>query len=178
MNNNDKKESLKYARVVSSFSRNHKKPFAIAESTVMGGLTKHITFHSGTPWKNWFQNVIDFIRTENVKLWCYISEDWEKQRMWKDNGGWGDTRIEADPSVMQHWIDEVVSGGGFLQAPSLATCGQAPKTSFLRVGSSIFWMVLSVTVLFVFLVLCRRNKKRDGYTRIDVDDGIWYVERA
>mmetsp|Transcript_9989 Transcript_9989/g.17628 ORF Transcript_9989/g.17628 Transcript_9989/m.17628 type:complete len:438 (+) Transcript_9989:40-1353(+) len=84
-----------YAGALAAFAREHKKALMIAESTPMGGI------HEGT-WDAWFAPVLAWAAKSGVVAWSYINSDWESFPMWKGDG-FGDTRIQENPSVMKQW---------------------------------------------------------------------------
>lgn len=59
-------------------------------------------------WGGWFTPLLGFMRTHDVRLLAYIDCDWDRQPMWK-GGGWGDTRIEAEPRHRRLWRNRVLS---------------------------------------------------------------------
>ena len=180
-------ESFYYASVVASFSKNHKKPFMIAESSPWGGVAKKITFHGGSIWDNWYEPVLEFIEAHNVQLWSYISSDWDSFKMWKDVG-FGDSRLTTNEEVERFWDVKVVNNNNkfkrrFLQEDSLRNCGQTGFQLFGEYRSTGEVVAFASPLIFLFFVVCfilvRRTLcgKRSGYRKIEIDEGVWYVEK-
>lgn len=180
-------ESFYYASVVASFSKNHKKPLMIAESSPWGGVAKKITFHGGSIWDNWYEPVLEFIEAHNVQLWSYISSDWDSFKMWKDVG-FGDSRLTTNEEVERFWDVKVVNNNNkfkrrFLQEDSLRNCGQTGFQLFGEYRSTGEVVAFASPLIFLFFVVCfilvRRTLcgKRSGYRKIEIDEGVWYVEK-
>ncbi|GMI57361.1 hypothetical protein ScalyP_jg9817 [Parmales sp. scaly parma] len=180
-------ESFYYASVVASFSKNHKKPFMIAESSPWGGVAKKITFHGGSIWDNWYEPVLEFIEAHNVQLWSYISSDWDSFKMWKDVG-FGDSRLTTNEEVERFWDVKVVNNNNkfkrrFLQEDSLRNCGQTGFQLFGEYRSTGEVVAFASPLIFLFFVVCfilvRRTLcgKQSGYRKIEIDEGVWYVEK-
>ena len=74
-------------------------PLMIAESTPLGQNT---AVDGNTLWAGWYSEVLNFITTRNVRIWSYINQNWE-QAGW---GGWGDSRVEANPVLKDLWLAE------------------------------------------------------------------------
>ena len=78
--------------------------------------------------------MLDFIREENVAVWCYINDNWDAQRMWTEGGTfWGDSRVEAYADLALHWRRAVLApptrlvasgagGGHFVGAALIGLC--------------------------------------------------------
>ncbi len=80
----------------------HHKPLMIAESAPW---FDSIRPGSGT-WGNWFKKVFAYIARNDVKMFCYIDNDWATIPIFKDMK-WGDSRLQSDPEAMRLWTEEV-----------------------------------------------------------------------
>ena len=71
------------------------KPVMIAESAVQ-------RYASETPegFIDYLNRVRDIIDTYDVGVWAYINSDWNAHN-W--TGDWGDSRVEANSTVLKHW---------------------------------------------------------------------------
>ena len=60
-------------------------------------------------WDNFFQKVFDFIALNDVKMLCYINQDWNQQPIFDDPTIWGDTRIQQSGAgyIYNKWKEEV-----------------------------------------------------------------------
>jgi hypothetical protein len=87
--------SLANVHEVLKFARQHGKPVMVAESAPFGGI-------SDKSWEQWFTPMFHLIEESDVRLWSYISADWEAQLMWRGKG-WGDTRIQSNDTVRRLW---------------------------------------------------------------------------
>lgn len=86
------------------------KPYMIAEATPYGTGNK-----SGQElWDLWYKGVMEYIRSRNVKAFCYIGCDWEKIPMFAGQG-WGDARVQNDPVIRKNW-EKVTERQDFLHA--------------------------------------------------------------
>jgi len=82
------------------------KPLMIAESTPYKiGVTQ-----GEKSWSIWFQRYFNFIKTNDVKMFCYINWDWASVPMFKGQG-WGSGRLQDDPYISQKWIEELKMNG-------------------------------------------------------------------
>lgn len=87
---------------VVKIARTIPKPLMIAESTPYKiGVTQ-----GEKSWRIWFERYFDFIKKNNVKMFCYINWNWESIPMFKDQG-WGNARLQDDPYIFQKWIEEL-----------------------------------------------------------------------
>lgn len=90
-------------------------PIMIAESTPFGGLidpieNSSVKFNSsitlvnragydGISWEVWFQPVLQFIKTFDIRIWSYINCNWDSLPMWESKHApgihWGDSRVQG-----------------------------------------------------------------------------------
>lgn len=81
----------------------HHKPLMIAESTPRGNNS---TYFGKGSWDSWFTPYFKFIADNDIKAISYIDDNWDSIQMWKGKG-WGDARIETNPYVKEHWLEEI-----------------------------------------------------------------------
>jgi|GEM_PF-1807668 len=74
-----------------SFASNHDKPLMIAEAAPR--TYNNMLLTNSSTWDNFFQPIFDFIAANNVKMFCYINQDWSAQPIFSDPM-WGDSRIQ------------------------------------------------------------------------------------
>lgn len=65
-------------------------------------------------WKEWFVPMFDFVERHDVKALCYIDCDWNQIPMFS-NMGWGNSTIQAEPTLLSEWKNKV-SGQRYLRA--------------------------------------------------------------
>lgn len=105
-----------------AFAREHNKPVMIAESTPQRYDTKALTvssdgstFASRTAdaiWTEWFAPYFAFIHdnADIIRAVAYINARWDDQPMWGPpyaSGYWGDSRVQANPTIKQNWQAEL-----------------------------------------------------------------------
>jgi hypothetical protein len=69
-------------------------------------------------WNDWYAPVAAFVAARGVKAWSYINANWEAQPMWQGKE-WGDTRVEANPALMDLWKAEVTTSRYLHSSPTL-----------------------------------------------------------
>ncbi|MFE3637686.1 endo-1,3-beta-xylanase [Streptomyces sp. NPDC059168] len=120
---------------VLDFARGHGKPVMIAESSPQGyqtgAKTKSCIFRknpgstSGQAlWDEWYAPYFRWI-TDNrdvIRAAAYINTNWGSQSLWQcangseaggtgcANGYWGDSRVQADPTVLSRFVAELKKG--------------------------------------------------------------------
>ncbi|MDF1812579.1 MAG: glycoside hydrolase family 3 N-terminal domain-containing protein [Verrucomicrobiales bacterium] len=96
---NDGRYALEFARKV-------KKPVLISEAAPQG--YDFSSDNSESIWENWFEKFFAHIETNTdvVRGVSYSNTDWDKREMWE---GWGNTRIESSPEILQKWRDKMNS---------------------------------------------------------------------
>ncbi|MBB6093502.1 hypothetical protein HNQ60_002383 [Povalibacter uvarum] len=120
---------LQLAREVIDFARAERKPVMIAESTPQGYDLGKLTHANISPlwdgpaggnvvqlsaeqiWHEWYEPVLSFIDANRdvIAAFAYINANWDVQPMWAkpySSGYWGDTRIQANPSIEKAWVTE------------------------------------------------------------------------
>ncbi|MFF3597092.1 glycoside hydrolase family 26 protein [Kitasatospora indigofera] len=141
---------------VLDFARSHGKPVMIAESAPQGYQTgahtkscifkKNKTAATGqTIWNEWYAPYFAWINQNRdvVRAAAYINTDWDSQTLWQcadgasaggagcSNGYWGDSRIQADPTVLANFLGEIRGGqwvNGSGSTPPPATGSPAPPS--------------------------------------------------
>jgi Glycosyl hydrolase family 26 len=117
-----------------AFARHRGKPIMICETAPRGYDTSRCTVSSSdgngedqlpvTPdniWNDWFANFFRFVYTNRdvVRAIAYINCAWHLQRMWcagAGQGWWGDTRVNANPALLQRWVAEIERPGVWMSA--------------------------------------------------------------
>jgi hypothetical protein len=95
---------------VAAFARAHGKPLLIAEASPW----KVDFTDDRRAWSAWFKPFFQFIRDNDVRLASYINCDWDEIPLFRDQG-WGDTRLQTNPALLDRWNREV-RGKRFLRA--------------------------------------------------------------
>lgn len=97
-----------YGQGIIDIAREKNKPVLIAEATPRG--YDIADDDPTTVWNNWFapffQHINDNI--DVIKAVAYINQNWDAQRMWSGQG-WGDSRVQANETIKQNWINEITS---------------------------------------------------------------------
>ena len=118
------------AQEVLDLARAEHKPVMIAESTPQGYDLKALTRANISPvwdgpahgdlvqrtpeqiWLEWYVPLFSFIDANRdlIGAFAYINAHWDSQPMWAKpyaSGYWGDSRIQANPSLQKLWLAEV-----------------------------------------------------------------------
>ena len=124
--------SIELVDEIVEFARQHKKPVMIAESTPQGfhisgryraeiaPLAPGVVGLSGPQgtgqkpmtgeqiWAAWYQPFFDYIAKNQdvIRAVAYINAHWDTQGLWDapyENGFWGDSRVQADPYILEQW---------------------------------------------------------------------------
>lgn len=125
---------------VVDFARVENKPVMIAEAAPQAyNLTrltqgfisrneqKSVTAEQA--WQRWYQPLFDFIdeNSDVIKALAYINTHWESQPMWFcevnttagsstcPQGYWGDTRVQANPIILERWLNETHNSEAWIQ---------------------------------------------------------------
>jgi len=99
---------------VVDYARSKNKPMMIAEAApIKMGSTEGEAL-----WKRWYAFVFDYIKTRNIKAFCYINCNWDNLPMFTKEQ-WGDSRIEADKTVRSRWIETIEDGRFINHSPDL-----------------------------------------------------------
>ncbi|GAA1413201.1 hypothetical protein GCM10009662_56990 [Catellatospora coxensis] len=119
-----------------AFARSHRKPVFVAEAAPQAySVGEHTAGcilqddatggpHPVAPvgaegiWDGWYQPFFDYIRANRdiIRGVSYINTHWSAQGMWNcvpgscPNGYWGDSRVQADPLILQRFRGELRSG--------------------------------------------------------------------
>jgi beta-mannanase len=102
------------ANTVAAFATAHTKPLMIAESTPYGWDTK--TANPTSLWNAWFAPVINWSNANGVKAWSYINTNWEAGFQFP---GWGDSRVENNPTLKALWLGEITKAKYLSASPTL-----------------------------------------------------------
>ncbi|MFD4635929.1 hypothetical protein ACFWN2_01370 [Lentzea sp. NPDC058436] len=129
-----------------NFARGHGKKVMIAEAAPQGFTTGSKTqscIFSKNPQPvsgqtivdTWFNDLFSYVTAnrDTIRAVAYINTNWDSQTQWQCNGApagqpgcsngyWGDSRVQADPTVKARWIDEIrksqyVNGSGTTPPP-------------------------------------------------------------
>lgn len=118
------------AEEVLEFARAEHKPVMIAESTPQGYDLEELTHANISPvwdgpaggdpgkrtpeqiWSEWYAPLFAFIdeHRDVIGALAYINAHWDAQAMWGKpyaSGYWGDSRIQANPTLEKMWLAEV-----------------------------------------------------------------------
>ena len=118
------------AQEVLDLARSEHKPVMIAESTPQGYDLKLLTHANISPiwdgpahgdlvkrtpeqiWREWYAPLFAFIDAHRdvIGALAYINAHWDAQPMWGTpyaSGYWGDSRIQANPTLEKFWLAEV-----------------------------------------------------------------------
>ncbi|NCC53587.1 MAG: hypothetical protein EOM20_20585 [Spartobacteria bacterium] len=89
-----------YVDRIVEIARTLNKPLMIGEASPHG-----ITATNGVDsWTAWYAPTLQFIRENDVKIFCYINCDWNAPEMWQFTSfNWGDARVQSDPEVFALW---------------------------------------------------------------------------
>jgi len=110
---------------VVEFAKLKSKPVMIAESAPI----KMGSNQGEALWKRWYAFVFDYIKTRDIKAFCYINCNWDRLPMFTKDA-WGDSRIESDRTVKLKWI-ETIQGDRFInQSLPLRTFASEAKLDF------------------------------------------------
>lgn len=151
---------LKLANEVLELARAEKKPVMIAEATPQGYHLGDLTRANISPiwdgaagqnvakktadqiWREWYQPLFSYIEANRdvIGALAYINAAWDEQPMWGKpyaSGYWGDSRIQANPSIQQRWL-AVINGPQWLHGgPSLfATLAHRQSLTQTNTGST------------------------------------------
>ena len=109
------------------FARTHNKPLFINESTPQRYQISDLNYSTDPAqgsnrmsktaqqiWDEWYGNYFNFINrySDVLKGITYINADWDQQTRWGDfgdgygEGYWGDSRVQANPTILNNWLNE------------------------------------------------------------------------
>ncbi|WP_329225139.1 glycoside hydrolase family 26 protein [Streptomyces sp. NBC_01460] len=117
---------------VLDFARSHGKPAMVSEAAPQGSRTGAKTSscifrNSPAPssgqaiWDGWHAGYFDWIdrNKDVIRSAAYINTNWDAQTQWQcaagaqaggtgcANGNWGDSRVQADPTVLAAFVNEI-----------------------------------------------------------------------
>ena len=126
---------------VLALARARDKPVMIAESAPQGYDLEQLTRANSSPlrdgpagqsrqqrsadeiWQEWFVPFFDYIdfNRDVIRAVAYINADWDSQSMWRApyaQGYWGDSRIQANPSISARWRQQIEDDSSWLHGGS------------------------------------------------------------
>lgn len=145
---------------VLALARAKGKPVMVCESSPQGydltnGTYRYInTMLGGAPgtnpvaktgtqiWDEWFKPYFKYIHDNSdvIRVVAYINANWNAQAKWAspyNEGYWGDSRVQANATVKQKWLDEITtsfwlhgSSTLFTTLTNTGTTNTAPVVSF------------------------------------------------
>jgi beta-mannanase len=163
--------SQQLADAMLDFARRHNKPVMIAESAPQGydleaGTQSNI--NSGLDgaagqntrnktgeqmWNEWFVPFFDYIHKNEdiIRAVAYINADWDAQTKWKPpyaEGYWGDSRVEANPTIRSKWLAETNTNFWLLGNANIGD--QVRNTNSSRISQGIKQQVVTDNPVVVF----------------------------
>jgi hypothetical protein len=122
---------------VLAWARARDKPVMIAEAAPQGYDLEQLTRANSSPlrdgptgqsrqqktadeiWQEWFVPFFDYIdlNRDVIRAVAYINADWDSQSMWRApyrQGYWGDSRIQANPSISARWRQHIADESTWL----------------------------------------------------------------
>lgn len=90
--------------VVFDLAREKGLPVFVAEATPRGFFLPQL--QHGAVWGDWFENFFSHVEANKdvIRAFSYINTHWDADPMWS---GWGDSRIQTNPSVMVKWQEKM-----------------------------------------------------------------------
>ncbi|MFG2821567.1 endo-1,3-beta-xylanase [Kitasatospora sp. NPDC048365] len=138
---------------VLNFARGHGKPVMIAESAPQGYQTgahtrscifqKNKSAATGQDiWNQWYAPYFAWIHRNSdvIRAAAYINTNWDSQTLWQcadgaqaggpgcSNGYWGDSRVQADPTVLADYLAEL-RGSSWVNGTGGGTSSPSPSPS-------------------------------------------------
>lgn len=110
-----------------AFAREHNKPVMVAEAAPQGYDIEDLDYSDpsgiGSPrvtktqeeiWQEWYAPFFEYVHENQdvIRAVAYINVDWNSQAMWTPGGGngyWGDSRVQANPYILEQWLAEIDS---------------------------------------------------------------------
>jgi hypothetical protein len=117
-----------------TFARQHNKPVLIAEAAPQHYSTANLTYSTNgqtfvarsaaTIWQEWYTPFFEFIyqNKDVIRAVAYINTNWDSQPMWGppyQNGYWGDSRVQANDLILDHWLAELIQPTWLMASRSL-----------------------------------------------------------
>ena len=93
-----------------NFAKSNGKPIIIAESAVQAPAS-----NSASGFNDYLNRLHDVVVSNDVRVLAYINSDWPSHG-WDAN--WGDSRVEVNSSVRNHWKQKFGSGTRYLHSGS------------------------------------------------------------
>lgn len=102
-----------------------KKPIIIAEAAAQSHTTAQADAAHVT---GYLDKVFNLINTYDIKAFVYINSDWVSHG-WNDI--WGDSRVQKDSEILQHWKNEVFQSRYIHYEDDVITSSQLPSMKFM-----------------------------------------------
>ena len=117
-----------------TFARHHNKPVMIAEAAPQHIATGNLTYSTtgqtyvarsaDAIWQEWYAPFFAFIyeNKDVIRAVAYINTNWDSQPMWGPpykEGYWGDSRVQANDFILDHWLAELNKPTWLLASPEL-----------------------------------------------------------
>ena len=104
-------ESAPQGYDISSLTNRHISP--VWDGTAAGG---NVNKSASQIWNEWFVPFFNYIDTNDdvIKAVSFINADWDTQGLWDppyEQGYWGDTRIEANNTIENNWVNQITQSG-------------------------------------------------------------------
>jgi len=101
---------------IRDFAEARNKPVMIAEATPRRDLKEE---PGESHWLVWYSKLFESIcANDRVKALAYINVDWDSQPMWNGQG-WGDSRVQANPYVLEQWNIEMEKDAWIMASDTL-----------------------------------------------------------
>src|ERR1017187_10811862 len=98
---------------VIQFARARRKAVMIGESSPATFKTRYVN-----AWNLWFVPLFKFIQANDIKALSYISCDWDAWPQFVPMH-WGETRLQANPEILQRWLAETAKDTYLKSSPDL-----------------------------------------------------------
>ena len=117
-------------------ARVHNKPVMIAEAAPQRYATGMLTYSvsgkdfesrtAGEIWDEWYAPFFTYVHdhADLIRLVAYINTYWDSQPMWGkpyQNGYWGDSRVQVNDLIKEHWLAELKQDSWLMGGPDLFT---------------------------------------------------------
>ena len=116
------------------FARVHNKPVMVAEAAPQRYETGKLTYSvmgkefeartAGQIWGEWYAPFFKYVHdhADLIRAVAYINTCWDSQPMWGEpyqNGYWGDSRVQANDLIKEHWLAELDQNFWLMGGPDL-----------------------------------------------------------
>ena len=102
-------QNQKFRQAFADSAKAKGKPLMIGEASPNGQYLAPGSIGAES-WERYYEPFLEFIETNDVKAICLINQNWSTipNSGW-DPAQWGDTRVQADPTVQQNWVEAMES---------------------------------------------------------------------